>query len=196
MPEASSNAPSSTGTPSEAVETRADVWSLSPEEAGAVLAVRAADFSPAVPTAEQVQDVHDARLRLAALTADPIWAKKFMEGSIPERREFEALTEMIANEGDAPFVSAPIESTFGDQSVRRQDLISEISHLGKVGIPAEGIERTLTGNFSEADVEWAQRELERGMATKEWRDGVLAGDPTCVHEWTALCAVVAAGKTA
>jgi hypothetical protein len=195
MAEASSNIDYATGA-APAADIRSDVWSLTPEEAGAVLAERAADFRPAVPSAEQVQDAHDAKLRLEALSNDPAWVKKYLEGSIPERRELEALTETIAAEGDAPYVQAPIESTFGDQSIRRQDLISEISHLGKVGIPAEGIERTLTGNFSEADVEWAQRELERGLATKEWAAGVLAGDPTCVHEWTALCAVVSAGKVA
>jgi len=55
--------------------------------------------------------------------------------------------------------------------------------------------RTLTGNFSPEDIEWAQGWLDRGMATKEWTDALLRGDPTVLHEWTALCAVVSAGKT-
>jgi hypothetical protein len=83
----------------------------------------------------------------------------------------------------------------GDHAIRRRDLIDTIGHLAKVGIPPEGIERALTGNFSAEDIEWAQGLLDKGMATKEWTDALLRGDPTVLHEWTALCAVIAAGKT-
>jgi hypothetical protein len=54
----------------------------------------------------------------------------------------------------------------------------------------------LTGDFSEADIEWAQGWLDKGMATREWTDALLRGDPTVLHEWTALCAIVSAGKSA
>jgi hypothetical protein len=178
-------------------DATADSWNLSPSEAGAVLAERATDFAAPVPSAERIQDAYDARLRLTALTNDPAWAKRFMEGSIPERLEFEALTQAIADESQAQgdsFVQAPIELTVGDQSTRRQDLIAEINHLAKVGIPSEGIERILLGDFSAQDVEWAQGLLDKGMATKEWTDALMRGDPVIVHEWTALCAVVSAGK--
>jgi hypothetical protein len=75
-------------------------------------------------------------------------------------------------------------------------LVAEISHLAKVGIPEAGIVRTLTGDFSAEDIEWAQGWLERGMATREWTDALLRGDPAVVHEWTALCGMVSAGKSA
>jgi hypothetical protein len=186
--------------PSAMAESQADAWSLSPSEAGEVLAERSADFAAPVPTAEQVQDAYDARLRLTSLTNDPAWAKRFMEGSIPERREFEALTQTIANADEAGAESVvgspPIETTIGSESIRRQDWVAEIAHLSKVGIPEAGIVRTLTGDFSEADIEWAQGWLDKGMATKEWTDALLRGDPTVLHEWTALCAVVSAGKSA
>jgi len=195
MPNASSS--TDMAGPSEMAEATADSWNLSPAEAGAILAERSADFAPRVPTAEQVQDVHDAKLRLAALTSDPSWAKKFMEGSPAERAEFARLTEMIAAEAEGqPFVAAPLETTVGSESVRRQDLISEISHLGKIGIPPQGVERIVTGNFSAEDIEWAQGWLDKGMATKEWTDALLRSDPTVLHEWTALCGVVSAGKSA
>jgi hypothetical protein len=132
--------------PSAMTESAADAWSLTPAEAGAVLTERSADFAAPVPSAEQVQDAYDARLRLAALTNDPRWSKAFMEGGRAERAEFEQLTQAITNESEAQgdtFVQAPIELTVGDQSTRRQDVIAEISHLGKVGIPEAGMERTL-----------------------------------------------------
>jgi hypothetical protein len=177
-----------------------DTWSLTPDQATAQLAAMQAAYdasgAPAAPTAEQVQDAYDARLRLTALTNDPVWARRYMQGCIPEKREFEALTEMIANDAEATGVlEAPIETTV-EGGIRRQDLISEIDHLGKVGIPDEGIVAIATGNFSEADVEWAQGWLEKGLATKEWTDALLRGDPTVLHEWTALCGVIASGKVA
>jgi hypothetical protein len=56
--------------------------------------------------------------------------------------------------------------------------------------------RTLTGDFSDNDVAWAQGELDRAMATKEWTAALLAGDPTVLHEWTAWCAIVSSRKAA
>jgi hypothetical protein len=195
MPEASSTDFAPAGTPSEAADVRQDIWTLSPAEAGEILAERAADFAPQALTAEQVQDATDARIRLTQLTNDPVWAKKYMEGSPDEKREFEALTQQIADAGEgAPFMETPIEMTVGDQSVRRQDLISALSHLGGLGIPAEGIERIVTGEWSDEDVGWAQQLLDRGMATPEWTNALLRGDPAAVHEWTALCGVLSARK--
>jgi hypothetical protein len=170
---------------------------LSPAEAGAVLAERSRDFAPHVPSATEVADAHDAKLRLSALTSDPTWAKNFMAGSRAERLEFERLTEMIAAESEGqPFVQTPIEMTVGSEGIRRQDLISAISHLGKVGIPEAGIVRTLTGDFSDEDREWAQTELDRAMATPEWGAALLREDPEAVHQWTAWSAVIASGKSA
>jgi hypothetical protein len=180
------------------VDVAQDAFGLSSAEAGQVLAERSADFATPVPTAEQVQDAHDARVRLAALVNNETWARNFMNGSIPERQEFEALTQAIASEGEAGgynVEASSIEVTVGDQ-VRRQDVIAEIGHLSKVGIPAEGIERILTGDFPLGSVEEAQALLDKGMATKEWREALLAGDPETVHSWTVYCAIVSSGKAA
>jgi hypothetical protein len=173
----------------------ASAWDLSPQEAGEVLAEWAADFRPAVPTAEQVQDYHDARARLTALTNDATWTRKYLEGSLAEVREFEQLTKMIANEAE-PIGYQESHEVLMEGQLPRVKLISAISHMGKVGIPAEGIERIVTGDFSAEDIEWGRQQLDRAMATKEWTDGLLRGDPTCVHEFWAYTALVAAGKAA
>jgi hypothetical protein len=189
-----SSTPDGVGSP-EMSDAAAGAWDLSPSEAGEVLSQRSADFAAQVPTT--AQDAHDARLILAAKTSDPNWARAFMSGSRAEREEFEALTQTIANEVDASgVVQAPIETTFGDQGIRRQDLIGAISHLGKVGIPPEGIAHIIAGDFPAEDIEWGQRELDRAMATPEWTDALLRGDPVATHEWTAWCALIAAGKAA
>jgi len=175
-----------------------DPWSMTPAQAGEALAQKSAQFAARVPSAAEVQDADDAAHRLAALTADRDWARKFQQGSRAEREEYERLTQTIAAAADEAGTSVhvgSVETIEGPHGVRRQDMIGMIDHLSKIGIPEEGVVRTLTGNFSPEDIEWAQGWLDRGMATKEWTDALLRGDPTVLHEWTALCAVVSAGKT-
>jgi hypothetical protein len=177
-----------------------DPWSMTPTQASAALDQKSAQFAAQsvapVPSAEQVQDADDAAHRLAALTADRDWLAKFTRGSIAERQEYEALTEAIKAGVDetGSIRVGEVETVVGPHGVRRQDLISTIEHLSKVGIPEQGVVRTLTGDFSDEDVEWAQAELDKAMATKEWTDALLRGDPTALHAWTALCAVVSSRK--
>jgi hypothetical protein len=182
-----------------------DIWSLTPEQATAYLDQKSAQFeaqqTARVPTAEEVESAesaYDAEVRLARLTADETWMRKYAEGSRAERAEYEQLTRMIA----AAAAETGLSIRVGDVEVveeggiSRASLFGVLSDLNKVGIPLEGLERILDGNFSDEDVAWAERELDRGMATKEWTDALLRGDPTVRHEFTALCAVVSAGKAA
>jgi hypothetical protein len=176
---------------------------MTPEQATAYLDQKAAQYAAQqtarVPTAEEVGDAHIAELRLAKLSTDQAWLRRYAAGSIPERREYEALIQAIAagiDETTDSVVVGEVETVVGDNAVRRQDMISTIEDLSRVGIPDEGIIRTLNADFSDDDIEWAQRELDRAMATPSWRDALLAGDPTAKHEFTALCAVVSAGKAA
>jgi hypothetical protein len=173
---------------------------MTPAQATAYLDQKSAQFeaqsAPQPPSAEQIEDARDAEVRLAKLTCDPVWVRKFTEGSRAERAEYERLTSLIAagaNETGSAVVG-DVEVVEGPHGVRRQDLIGTIEDLSKIGIPDEGIIRTLNADFSDEDIEWAQRELDRGLATKEWTDALLRGDPTVLHEFTALCAVVSAGK--
>jgi hypothetical protein len=92
-------------------------------------------------------------------------------------------------------VQTPIETTLGDQSVRRQDLITAIDDLSKTGIPPEGVVKIVEGDWTAEDVEWAEGLLAKGMATPAWVEGVLAGDPTCLHEFRALCGVISSKAT-
>jgi hypothetical protein len=146
--------------------------------------------SPA-PTAEQVQDAHDAEIRLAALMNDVDWVQKYSQGSIAERREAEQLQQMIAagRDADGLSVRAPIEVVTGEFGIRRRDAIDSISDLAKAGIPPEGIERIMDGRWSDADVEFAQRELDRLKATPAWREALLAADPEARHQLRAWSAV-------
>jgi hypothetical protein len=186
----------STGAPSTAV----DPWSMTPQQASEQLAAMQAAYdaksAPPVPTADQVESADDAAQRLARLTADETWMRKYAQGSRAERLEYERLTQMIAAGADETGMSVRVGDVevVEEGGLRRADLFGTLSDLNKVGIPLEGLERILDGNFSDEDIAWAERELDRGLATKEWTDALLRGDPTVRHEFTALCAVVSAGK--
>jgi hypothetical protein len=176
-----------------------DPWGLSSAQATALLDQKSAQFAAQsaapVPSAEQVQDARDAEIRLAALQADPSWVKRFMSGSLAERREHEALVQII-NDGvdETGTIRLGEIETVTEGNVRRQDLFGALSDLNKIGIPEAGLERFLDGDFSEQDQLWAQQSLDKALSTKAWTDALLAGDPTARHEFTAWCAVVSAGK--
>jgi hypothetical protein len=176
-----------------------DPWSMTPAQANEALAQRSARFDAAQASiAEAAQDGRDAEVRLAKLTSDPDWVRKFHAGSRAERAEYQQLTETIAavtaEDGTSVHVGQ-VETVEGPYGVRRQDVIGVINDLGKIGIPEEGIIKTLTGNFSPEDIDAAQTELDRLIATPTWRERLLAGDPECRHAFTAWCAVISAGKT-
>ena len=90
-PEASSNVDYATAA-SPTADTRQDIWSMTPEEAGAVLAERAANFHPRAPIAPE--NARDADLRLQELASDVDWYRKLTSGNMEVRAEFDRLTEL------------------------------------------------------------------------------------------------------
>jgi hypothetical protein len=171
---------------------------MTPAEATTWLDNRAAEFSAQrAAEAEAAQGKTDAEIQLSRLTKDQGFLRRYAQGEPSARRELATLQAEIAAAADAAGTSVnvgPVE-VVGEFGVRRQDLFSEIDRLSKLGIPDEGIIRTVNGDFSEEDIAWAQAELDKCLATKEWVDGLLRADPKILHERTALCAVIAAGKT-
>jgi hypothetical protein len=182
--------------------TDVDIWSLSPSAASALLDQKSAQYdaqqTAPVPSAEQVESADDAAQRLARLSCDPVWARKVAEGSRAERLEYERLTQMIAAGADETGMSVRVGDVevVEEGGIRRADLFGALSDLNKVGIPLAGLERFLDGSFSVEDVLWAERELDRAMATKEWTTALLNGDPVARHELTAWSAIIASGKPA
>jgi hypothetical protein len=166
-PEASSNIDYATGT-SPAADTRADIWSLTPEQATEILQQRAADFRPSAPLAPTT--AHDANVRLTQLMNDVEWARKLMSGDIATRDEFQRLSELKAYgdvTGDAVADQAPvIETTIGDTgsgSLTRSQMISAAEDMRAEGtFNEDGIALILNdGKFPTEDVRAAQYWLGR-----------------------------------
>jgi hypothetical protein len=167
-----------------------------PQEATAWLNQRAAEYAAEqAARAEAAQGKTDAEIRLSRLAKDPDFLRRYAQGEPAARREHEALTQEIAAGDEVGSVNVGPVEVVGEFGVRRSDLISEIDRLSRLGIPDEGVVKAITGDFTPEDIAWAQTELDKCLATREWVDGLLRGDPKILHERTALCAVISAGKT-
>jgi hypothetical protein len=180
-------------------ELKAAIASLSPAEATELLNEFTASFhKPAPPpTLEQCRDGRDAQIRLSALTSDKDWIGRFLAGGAAEKSEFHALTAMVAaaaDEGGYINVGELGENVVGEFGVRRTDMIDAISDLSRDGIPPEGIEKILTGSFSDEDVQVAEYELKKLTSNPEWRGRLLAGDAEAKHQFRAWNGVISSRK--
>jgi hypothetical protein len=176
-------------------ELLAEIRQLSPEEATAWLNQRSVEYAAEqAARAEAMQGRTDAEIRLSRLAKDPDFLRRYAQGEPTARREHEALVQEIAAGEELGSVNVGPE-VVGEYGVRRSDLIEEIERLSRLGIPEEGVVKVIAGDFTSEDIEWAQAELDKCLATREWVDGLLRGDPKILHERTALCAVISAGKT-
>jgi hypothetical protein len=152
------------------------------------------------PSAEQVaasQDAYDAEVRLAALLADPNFARRYSEGGLAERREIEALKQTIAAGGDASVRigdAEVVDAVTDVRAMRRHEMVGALTDLNRAGIPLEGLEKILDGNWSDGDVEFASRELDRLVNDPDWCRRLLAGDRTARHEQRAWSAIVGSRK--
>jgi hypothetical protein len=176
-----------------------DPWSMTPAQASAALDQKSAQFAAQsaapVPSAEQVEDARAAEIRLAALQASPDWRRKFASGSIPERREYEALVQIInAGVDETGTIRVGEIETVTEGNVRRQDLFGALSDLNRIGIPEAGLERFLDGSFTEGDELWAQQSLDKALSTKAWTDALLAGDAAARHEFAAWSMIISSRK--
>jgi hypothetical protein len=148
-----------------------------------------------------VEDAHTAEIRLAALLADPNFARRFSEGGMAERREIAELQQIIADGADETGMSVRvgdaevIDAVSDPHGIRRHELFGELSDLNKLGIPMAGIERMLDGDWSDEDVEFAERELDRLKNDPAWRQALLAGDRTARHEQRAWSIIAGSRRT-
>jgi hypothetical protein len=156
-----------------------------------------------VPTAEQVaasQDAELAAVRLAALTSNVDWIRKYTAGAPAERAEYEELRAIVAAGADETGMSvrvgdAEVVDALSDpHGVRRSDLFGALYDLNKVGIPEETLAKVLDGDWSDTDYEFAVSELDKLTSNSEWRARLLSGDREARHEQVAWRAIVGSRK--
>jgi hypothetical protein len=158
-----------------------EIWSLSPEEAGEVLAAYAADFRPA-PAPLRPSNAREARMKVAELTADPEFARRYLEGSIEARETLQSLHELIANASDVSDDTSlePFELSLGpgldrdSMVLSRRDMLNAADAMRRdFGFSDAAIEHILSdGKFPREDVAIAQHWLRRmeGDATLLYPD--------------------------
>jgi hypothetical protein len=181
-----------------AADVPTDPWQMSPAQADKELALRTARFDAAQASAlEAAQDGRDAEIELSRKLADRDWVGRFQRGSRVEQEDYARLTAAITTAADQDGTSVLVGAveTVPEGAVRRRDLIGTISDLARIGIAPEGIERTLVGDFSPEDAEWAQHQLDKSTGTKQWVDALLSGDPQARHEFVAYCCILSGART-
>ena len=118
-------------------------------------------------------------MKVAELTADPEFAKRYLEGSIEAREELRALHEMIANTPDVSDDTGPFEWSLGPgldgdgMVLSRRDQLSAADSLRADGFSDAAIGHILSdGKFPVQDVAIAQHWLRRmkGDATLLYPD--------------------------
>jgi hypothetical protein len=168
--------------PAEAPVTEAElrdaIFELSSDEATELLNEYAASFHQPAPL--RPSNAREARMKVAELTADPAFAKRYLEGSIEAREELRALHEMIANAdvSDGTLLE-PFEWLLGPgldgdgPTLSRRDMLSAADALRGDGFSDAAIEHILSdGKFPREDVAIAQHWLRRmeGDATLLYPD--------------------------
>jgi hypothetical protein len=157
--------------PAEAPMTEAElrdaIFELSSDEATELLNEYAASFYRPAPL--QPNNAHEARRRVAELTADPEFARRYLEGSIEAREELRGLHELIANASDVsddtllePDVALGPGLDGDGPTLSRRDMLSAADGLRRDGFSDAAIEHILSdGKFTAQDVYVAQFWLPR-----------------------------------
>jgi hypothetical protein len=181
-------------------DATADVYSMTPEQATAKLAELEVAHRGPDPSADP-KTAAEARARLDRLTADAKWAAKLEAGDTETRKEFQRLTELVANAGnerlDAVLAGKTeptlIETTTSDDPLTSAQLRSAITDFAGLGFGEKAIREVITGTpFSREQVIEATGRRARAMGTAEWVTKYLAGDPIAVRDMTVWNSILAA----
>ena len=149
-------------------QLRDAIFELSSDDATALLDEYAASFHQPAPL--QPNNAHEARMRVAELTADPEFAKRYLEGSIEAREELRALHEMIADASVSDdTLLEPFEWSLGPgldgdgPTLSRRDMLSAADAMRRdFGFSDAAIEHILSDQkFPVQDVAIAQHWLSR-----------------------------------
>jgi hypothetical protein len=191
---------------------------LSPDQATALLAQKAAAFSAseaqarAGKTAEAERaasaaapatgDSAAARAKLSELTASPEWRTAYFSGDPKARKDFSELTAAVAGgatvddvlAGAGP-VSQLIETTTAGQLSTRNTEI-EVAHLRQLGLNDKTIEQIFKGGtVTPAEREMARVTREMRLGDPDWSARWMKGGWAERREMTLLNTVLSAGTT-
>jgi hypothetical protein len=196
MAEASSNIDPATGAPTEAAQVRGDIYELSPQEAGEVLHELTQSFQQQAPLVPS--NAREAAERLAQLTANVEWSRRYMAGDLAARDEFKTLTEMVAAAPDIDAVSQPFQTTI-DQDAKRSDVLSAAADLRALWNDSDNCEAAIASVLDpDATVD---RDLLQNM--RDWKaqaltdpafvEMLMRGDRWATQRMTLANAVIAIG---
>jgi hypothetical protein len=164
--------------------------------AAVTAALDALSPKPALPAAT---DASTASARLAMLTADEKWRDLYLAGGAAERREFAALTEMIAASDDKVGAildgveAAPLIAVTTGQDATPRALAAAAATLLDAGLTEAAIAQIIEGGkISQHERNLAEEFAARRHGDLEWRKRFLDGDREAQRESLLISALLSA----
>jgi hypothetical protein len=198
-----------TDAPAPAPETPTDVYTMTPEQAGARLAEIGAQYKAAQTPADAVAPPPpgtpattpaQAAARLAQLRADPQWRTRVLTGSPTQVREFQQLTALAASHDEAPDVMfETVDAVSNPSALRRSDYETALDGLREnnnlPAITEQYLRDVDAGLRSDAPTEGDglvfKEAKERWLRDPAVRAKYLAGDTATVRQLNNMNRVVA-----
>lgn len=158
---------------------------LTPAEATAKLAEISVALAPPPPPDKPANAV-EASARLDVLKADKTWRENYLAGRVEERREFDALTQLVASGNQADFAMAGIKPEGhidGGPGAALRDQIAQVPIMRAAGI-SEGAIRQLLEDRKVSQQEYdAVKQLQTARhGDPDWVRKLLSGDHAAKRE--------------
>jgi hypothetical protein len=193
----------------------ADVYTMTPDQAGAQLAAMSAGLrtnhdaavtlgvapprppAPTVPT-----NAAEASAKLTELMGDAKWGAKLLAGDGATKREFDTLSELVAGSADPHETPSPLIETVNSVddplALSKSRYEGLIEPLRDAGLPqsAEAYIRDLdagrrTDRPTAGDGAACQQMLDRLIGDRGWREKFSAGDIAANDLFNALSRIIA-----
>ncbi|MBR0936691.1 hypothetical protein [Bradyrhizobium jicamae] len=163
-----------------------DVWSMTPDQAGAALEKMTADYKAKQPAPSPQQ-------QLDAKYADPDFRAKLDAGSVEARTEFDNLVKAAA---DADPVAVAMSGgplpEIPDSSLRQ--MATAAGWFRELGLPEPVIEQALSGRpVPQKEFDMVKQARVKAEANADWSKRLLAGDIDMQQQLAAMNTVIANG---
>jgi hypothetical protein len=162
--------------------TTEQIYSMTPEQAGAALKAMDAAIHP--PPSVVPQDAQDARQQLDLLSRNASWADSLFKGNVETRKQFDELVAKAAGGDDVADAvvgivepTTPLFETTANGELPRRHVEGTIAGLRDSGLNDESISQAVNlPPISRAEFMQAQALKSQLHGTAEWRSKLLSGD--------------------
>ena len=176
--------------------TAEQIYSMTPEQAGAALKAMDAAIHP--PPSVVPQDAQDARMQLDLLSRNASWAESLFKGNVETRKQFDELVAKAAAGDDVGDAVAgiiepvtPLVEITADGELPRRAVEATIDGLRASGLDSESISQAINlPPISRAEFMAAQALKAQCHGSAEWRGKLLSGDYEATRQHNLLAVLL------